>query len=340
MMPPAHMILAGDIGGTNTRLALVEPTSRQGLRIKRRGKTANADHDGLASVASEFLEQTGAAGKVKAACFGVAGPVGGGKVTLTNLDWTLDEKQLARELRIARVSLINDLVAHAEGTNVLPRRDAAVLNKGMPEPRGNRAIIAAGTGLGEGVLAYDPDIDGHRALASEGGHCDFSPRDPREDALAVFLRNQLGRTAEWESVLSGPGLRNIYDFLLAPGPYHVDGALDHPNPTPAEITQAGVARSSRACVAALEWFVSLYGAEAGNLALKALARGGVFVGGGIAPHIARLLRRPVFRRAFTAHGPAKIRKMLREIPIILILTDENALLGAAHYARRLLEEKP
>lgn len=323
------MILAGDIGGTNSRLALFD-LRRGKLALHGRTQVKNAGRPGLEEIVTAFLSQH--SHSIEVACFGVAGPVQNGRVKLTNLKWTLEEKDLQRKLGIRRIALINDLVAHAEGINELRGRDMLTLHKGRPQPRGNRAILAPGTGLGEGGLVYDHQRDDYRAFPSEGGHCDFSPKDDREIALLRFMHKRLGRCS-WEDVLSGPGLRHIWDFFTAAGAFRVKNSLR--NPSPADITTAAVSRDCRASVAAVELFAIFYGAEAGNLALKTLATGGVYVGGGIAPHILGFLKRPQVRKAFESKGPANIQKLLKSIPMHVITASDGALLGAAHFAQRL-----
>jgi glucokinase len=255
-------------------------------------------------------------------------------VTLTNLNWNLDERSLAAELNIPKVALVNDLVAHAEGIEMLGPEQLIELNAGEPVPRGNRAIIAAGTGLGEAGLVFDPHVHGYRAFASEGGHADFAPRGEQEIALLRYVE-KIKQVATWERVLSGPGLSNIYNFLTTPEQLGPAAALTKPDPTPGEISAAALDGTNRAAAAALEMFVKLYGSEAGNLALKLLASGGVYLGGGIAPRIVAKLKSRDFLNAFQLKGPAKLRPLMQRIPIHVINVDTNALLGAANVARRL-----
>jgi glucokinase len=323
------MILAGDIGGTNTRLALFDVRGGR-LVMRERGDTKNAGESSLAQIVTRFLATSSA--RVEVACFGVAGPVKQGRVTLTNLKWSLDERKLSRKLGIKRVALINDLAAHAEGTNVLSPKELLTLHKGTPVHGGNRAIVAPGTGLGEGGLVYDTKSDDYRAFASEGGHSDFAPRDDREVALMRFVRRKLGR-CDVEDVISGPGLRNVYTFLTSPGEFHVKGKLPK-NPDPADITSAANSGSCRASVVTVEMFATMCLAEAGNMACKVLATGGVYIGGGIPPHVLKFLKRPQTVSAFWSKGPPSIQKVLRAMPIRVILSGDNALYGAAHFARR------
>jgi glucokinase len=337
MEEEAKMILAGDIGGTNTRLALFDaprkgrgrPTLRAVDRFKNHGERS------LADIVERFLREQESA-RVECACFGVAGPVQDDRVELTNLHWSIDARKLGRRFQIKRISLVNDLVAHAEGTNVLRRSELKSLQAGKAMPGANRAILAPGTGLGEGGLIWDESRKDYRAFPSEGGHSDFAPRDDREDALNRFLRARLHRTVSWEDVLSGPGVAHLYAFLTDPssGRFRVEAPSQ--KLTPAQITHAAKLETCPACKAAVDWLVTLYGAEAGNLALKLLARGGVFIGGGIALHIVDLLNSPTLRRAFYEKGPSNIQKLLSEIPIRVILAEDNALYGAAHIATRMI----
>jgi glucokinase len=332
-------ILAGDIGGTNTRLGLFDG------KLRRVGERtfANAKHAGLESAIGEFLANFPAGQRVEAACFGVAGPVVGGKVKLTNLDWVIDERSIAQKLGTERVALINDLRAHAEGVELLEPGDVIWLNAGVGDAKenrtGNRAVIAAGTGLGEAGLVWDERAGHHRAVACEGGHCDFAPRSRREWELVEFLQREK-KPMSWEAVLSGPGLRHLYDFLIGEGQLGKSAALAEREPTPAAITTAAMAASNRACVEAMEMFIAFYGAEAGNLALKYLATGGIYLGGGIAPLLAeRIAAAPAFLERFRDKGPENIQTLLGRIPIGIINSPYNALHGAANYARRMLEDR-
>ena len=328
------MILAGDIGGTNTRLAIFAVT-RGKLVMRERRDFKNAGRDGLASIVKEFCSPS--KDKIKLACFGVAGPVKDGRATMTNLKWTLDERKLVASLKIARVALINDLVAHAEGINELKPKDLVTLHPGEPVKRGNRAILAPGTGLGEAGLIFDERTNDYRAFASEGGHCDFAPKDDRQVALLNFVRAKLDGRCSWEDVLSGPGLKNIFEFITAPGPFHVDGAHPVHDVKPAEISEAAVKSECPASIAAVELFAQLCGAEAGNLALKTLATGGVFIGGGIASYILKFLKHRRLRDAFADKGPKSIQQLLSRMPIHVITSNDGALFGAAHYAQRLMK---
>ncbi|HEX8525325.1 MAG TPA: glucokinase [Tepidisphaeraceae bacterium] len=330
-----RMILAGDIGGTNCRLALFD----EQLRLLRDQTFTNAGRPGLASAVTEFLAQTPERSIIRRACFGVAGPVRDGQVKLTNLDWKISEAALRDELKIPHVALINDLRAHAEGIALLRNEQLIVINPGVSQRAGNRAICAAGTGLGEAGLVWDDNVNYHHAVACEGGHCDFSPTDDREMALLEFLK-QTGKPATWESVLSGPGLRNIYDFLITPDQLGPSAALPEKDPSPSAISTAALGGTNQASVAALDLFITLYGAEAGNLALKYLATGGVYLGGGIAPRIAARItgspQKQNFLGRFCNKGPGNIQALLERMPIVIINSPINALNGAANHALRLL----
>ncbi len=328
------MILAGDIGGTNSRLAVFELA---GLRRVHQRVIKNAGRSGLVEVVREFLAGApkGLPDQIDRACFGVAGPVAEGKVTLTNLQWRLDQDSLADELSVPTVALINDLVAHAEGIEVLEPEHLITLKAGEAAAHGNRAVIAAGTGLGEAGLVYDPDINGCRAFASEGGHADFAPRSDDDIALLKYVQQTRG-TATWERVLSGPGLRRIYDFLLTDAQMGRAAAIPgNADPTPQQISESAQARTSRAALEAGVRFVRYYGMEAGNLALKLLATGGVYLSGAVAYSHLEQLKSGVFLDAFGDHGPDKLRPVLAKMPIHVVSFEMCALYGAANYARRL-----
>lgn len=322
------MILAGDIGGTNTRLCLFD--DQLNMQQPEPVQFPSGGGAGLGEIVRQFL--SGRSIRVDRACFAVAGPVSMGRVSLTNLNWTLDEKQLEQELGIPRVALINDLVGHAEGIGVLTPERVITLHAGQPVADGNRAIIAAGTGLGEAGLVFDRHSGKYRSFATEGGHCDFAPRNDREDALLKFLRSRFGNVS-FETVLSGPGIRNLYEFVVSL-PEFASQRLPG-DPQPPEITAAALGGANPAAVEAMNLFVGIYGAEAGNLALKTLATGGVWLGGGIAAKIERWLRQPVFLESFRNHSVPKIQQMLAKIPVHVITFEMNGLFGAANYARSL-----
>jgi glucokinase len=320
------MILAGDIGGTNSRLAVFDDR----LQKVRDQSYRNAGRGSLEEVVAEFLADQR---DIDRATFGVAGPVKEGRASMTNLPWKLDEKELARTLKIGKVALINDLVAHAEGIELL-RAEQLIIVQAGEGASGNRAVIAAGTGLGEAGIFWDAGERRYQAFASEGGHCDFAPRDDRQIALLKYIRSRYPN-ASWERVLSGPGLRNIYDFLISVDQLGPGAALANADPRPSEITEAGTQGRNRACEEATEMFVALYGAEAAQLALKVMAIGGVYVGGGIALSIVEKLKSRTFLDAFLTTGPENLRAVLRKIPVHIVNFELNGLYGAANYAKRL-----
>lgn len=321
------MILAGDIGGTNTRLAYFtdeggRPSPHQ-IEVYPSGRFSD-----LHEIVSQFVAQDRQT--ITGACFGIAGPVVDGVCRTPNLPWVVESRNLATQLGLEHVRLINDLKANAYGIAALGDEDFAVLNKGEPDPQGNTALISAGTGLGQAGLYWDGDS--HRPFASEGGHSDFAPRNTLEIALLTHYL-QSHRHVSYEHVLSGPGLHNIYKFLVETGrgdePAWLAKEMAERNPS-AVITETAAKERAEVCTLAIDTFVSIYGAEAGNLALKVLATGGVFLGGGIAPKIIDKLRSPVFLESFTDKG--RMKKLLGKIPVKVILNDKAALLGAARVA--------
>ena len=320
------MLLVADIGGTTTRLALVGDGGPRDLA--RRETRASATVADMGALLETFIAQ--GPGTVQACCLGVPGPVVAGRAEVTNLPWVLDARALSTRLGGRPVFLLNDLEALALGIPALAAKDTALLAPGRSGARGPIAIIAAGTGLGEAGLLWD----GVRqvALASEGGHADFAPRNEREIAL---LRYCLRRAAHvsWERVVSGPGLVRVFEFLrdeegqTVPAP--LVAALAGSDPASA-ITAAALAGDTPIAGAALELFVALYGAEAGNLALKLRATGGVYLGGGIAPRILAKLEDGTFHAAFTAKG--RFAGLLAGMPVHVILDPDVALYGAASHA--------
>ena len=321
------MILAGDIGGTKTHLALFRRKNR-GLAQVRGEIFQSRDYAGLEEAIRKFLPKKKTA--IDGACFGVAGPVLDGRCETTNLPWTIEAESIAKSFGIPTVHLLNDLEATAYGSLFLPDEDFHTLNPGRPQARGNRAVISAGTGLGEAVLFRDGD--GYRASASEGGHTDFGPRNPTEIALLEYLLKRHPHVS-YERIVSGPGLLNIHQFMKDTGraeePERLRKRMAVEDPA-AVITEAASTGRPEVCVKTVELFVSIYGAEAGNLALKALAIGGIFLGGGIAPRILPKLSDGAFMEAFVDKG--RYASLLRSIPVRIILNETVGLLGAARYA--------
>ena len=323
------LILAGDIGGTKTCLGFFE-LERGTLRSKRISSYPSEDYRDLKSILKEFMK--GHHADLQGACFGIAGPIDHGNCRATNLPWVVDQAVLKRILKIKKVSLINDMEATANGIQVLPKKAFAVLNPGKPEPKGNIAVIAAGTGLGEGMLLWDGKR--YRAEGSEGGHADFAPCNKTELDLCRYLFDKFGHSS-YERVLSGPGLLNIYQFLKEkkggqePAWLTKELAQDDPGFV---ITENAHDKLNKLCVKTMDLFCAIYGAEAGNLALKLLARGGVYLGGGIAPKILLKLQDGIFKKAFRNKG--RFSKFLSKIPVYVILEEKTALYGAALYALR------
>jgi glucokinase len=320
------MILAGDIGGTHARLAFFDVAD---ARLKLFSATVFPSHEysGLDQIVAEFMETSNV--RPDQACFGVAGPVRNGRVETSNLPWIVESERLANELDIAKVFLINDLEANAWGIVDLDFKDAVTLNQGKEIP-GNQAVIAAGTGLGEAGMYWDGTH--HQVFASEGGHTDFAPRNELEIELFRHLNDKFGRVS-YERILSGPGLVNVFNFLRETGrgtePQWLSEQMQSSDPA-AAISQAAMNGSCPLCEQAIDIFVSVYAAEAGNLALKMMATGGVFLGGGIAPKILSKLSQPSFMRSFVAKG--RMQPLLESIPVKVITNDKVSLFGAARCA--------
>ncbi len=322
------MILAGDIGGTHTRLAFLEGTADR-LQPVQIEIFPSPQFSGLAEIARKFL---GAHPKaVDAGCFGLPGAVVNGRVETTNLPWVVDSRQMSSDLGIPSITLINDLFANAHGIALLEESDFVVLNPGVANPTANRALISAGTGLGEAGLYADGRGDYH-PFPSEGGHCDFAPRTDLEMDLLRYLLGRFEHVS-YERVLSGPGLHNIYQFLRETGrgeePAWLAEQIVQGDPS-AAISKSALEGTSAISVQAMDIFVSIYGAEAGNLGLKMLATGGMYVGGGIAPKIIRKLSSSAFMKAFTAKG--RSGALLKDVPVRVITNDKTALLGAGRVA--------
>jgi glucokinase len=322
------MILAGDIGGTSTRLAYFEVQNGK-LKPLINEKFSSRDHHGLEEIVREFLKKH--AVHVEHAAFGIAGPVRRQRVEATNLPWVVDTGVLKSELVTADVFLLNDLEANTYGIFELTPSDFAVVNAGAPTESGNIAVISAGTGLGEAGATWD----GSRFVvyATEGGHTDFAPRDDLEIDLLRYVQKRLGGRVSYERILSGPGIFTIYQFLRDTNRGAEEDWLREEllNGDPAAvISQRGLEGTSELCAKTLDLFVQLYGAEAGNLALKMMATRGVFVGGGIAPKILSKMQSGLFMKAFAEKG--RFENLLRAIPVRVLLNDQAALLGAARFA--------
>jgi glucokinase len=324
------IVLAGDVGGTNARLAVVELDGRT-ARIARERKYPSRDHPGLAPIVRRFCEEEGT--RPDRACFGIACPVVGDDCTAPNLPWTINARQLAADIDIPRVTIINDFVAVGYGIESLGPSDLAALQEGRLEPRGPIALIGAGTGLGQGFLLWEKDH--YRVLASEGGHGDFAPRGALQAGLLQFLEREFDRVS-WERLLSGPGMVNTYRYLLdagvAPEQATVRTEMGQEDPA-AVIVRHALDGTDSLSGRALDLFCEMLGAQAGNLALTVVATGGVYLGGGIAPRIVERLGSGPFLEAFRDKG--RLSELLSRIPVHVILSPNVALLGAAAVAGRM-----
>ncbi|RZU40990.1 glucokinase [Edaphobacter modestus] len=329
------MILAGDVGGTKVHLALYDFEGGR-LHPLRDEKFPARQFGSLDEIVNKFLAADGDASAtngtdILAACFGCPGPVRDGRLKLTNLPWTLDVRDLSRSLSIKHVFLINDLEANGYGIPELAPDKIYTLHEGDPEATGHRGLVAAGTGLGEALLIWDGTK--HIPIPSEGGHCDFAARSNREIAMLEYLRSTLKGRVSFERVVSGLGIQNVYRFLrdvekLDEPKWLCDRMTsEDPNVVIGECAEDG---SSSICFETMKTFASAYGAEAGNLALKVLATGGIYLGGGVAPKRLKTLQNGFFMQAFLDKG--RMSALLQSIPVRIILDDTCALLGAAAYA--------
>lgn len=323
------MVVVGDIGGTRARLSLLSPSGR----TLRHAVYESRRYRSLEAVVTEVLDAEGTRPRVKAAAFGIAGPVVAGRCLATNLPWVVDERVLSRKLGIKRVTLLNDLVALALGAQTVPKSKLYTLGAaGNPKKKGaNVAVIAAGTGLGEAMLVWD----GSRFVPSptEGGHADLAPNGEVEVALLGFLRGRFGHVS-WERVLSGNGLGNLYDFFVS-----AVGVAETPENTAtlaaaqdrnATISALAAGGTSEAAARAVALFARLYGSEAGNLALKTLATGGVYICGNIAARMADRFEADGFLDAF--RGKGRFEALMRTIPVAVVLDSDIGLAGAARVA--------
>jgi glucokinase len=324
------MIIAGDIGGTKCHLAAFQEHGAN-LRLVARQRYPTADYRSFEEVLKHFREdlrgQTSSGDRLRAAGFGVPGTVVEGRLYAFNLPWVVESPSLATVLDLPKkdVVLLNDLVATAFGLDRLSPGDFLALNQGIPDPRGNKAVIAAGTGLGEAVLYWDGQR--HRAAPSEGGAADFAPRDEREARLLLFLKQNLHRVS-CEDIFSGKGFRRLHEFLDPTVTHSTFG--EPPTVSASEITHNAFDGSCGICAEVLDWWIDAFGAEAGNLALRVLAYGGVFLAGGIAVKILPKLKESSFCRSFANKGP--MTEILSRIPISVILNEDAPVLGAAHRA--------
>jgi len=321
------MILAGDIGGTKTNLAYYDlrGDSLVPALVKSYPSQQYASlNDILAILQREYPE------RITAAAFGIAGPVVANRCKLTNVNWIVDGEEVASALHLASVGLLNDLAATAYGILRLGAKDLVTIQTGKPQREGTIGVIAAGTGLGGGALVWDGQ--GYRAMASEGGHADFPPRNVLEMDLLKFLLKKFEHVSV-ERVVAGPGIMNIYEFFRArtpaPEPEWLGVEMRSGDPS-AAVSRAGLEGKDETCVRTLDMFIALYGSEAGNLALRFLTTGGLYVAGGIAPKVLPKIQSGLFMEAFL--GKDTYRELLQTIPVHVVLNEKTALLGAAHYA--------
>jgi glucokinase len=326
------MILAGDVGGTKTLLGLFDaaPLRPEAVNV---ATFSTADFDGLPALVSAFLAQHGGTPRIDAACFGVAGPIVDQTVQMTNVAWSAGADEIRHAFDVPQVRLLNDLEAMAWAVPVLRHDELHPLQWGTARPGGNAALIASGTGLGESILHH---VDGaFRPIASEGGHTDFAARNARELELVRMLLRASPRV-DLERVVSGPGIVNLYRFTHDGGTCDEVGSPDEADAAPAAISQAAMDGRCVRCAEAMEMYVSSYGAAAGNLALRAMATAGVFLGGGIAPKVLPLMEQGGFVEAFNDKGP--MRPLLEAMPVQVILNPKAALLGAAVYANGMIQD--
>jgi glucokinase len=322
------MILAGDIGATRTRLAAFQ-TERNKLELVVQKTFKSQQHDGLQEIVSAFVKTEGI--PVHSAGFGVAGPVRAGRSKISNLPWTIDSQELAAQLRLGSVGLINDLEAYAYGIDALESKDFVTLSEGLGEDaEGNRVVIAARTGLGVAGLYWDGFR--HHPFPCEGGHADFAPKNDLEAELAQYMHKKHDHVS-CERILSGPGLKNIYDFLRDAGkadePSWLQKEMSEAPDPPALISQLALEHKAAICDQALDIFVGVYASATGNCALNFMATGGVFIGGNIAAKIVPRMQDPMFMNSFLNKG--RMRALLADMPVKIVLNDDAGIIGAAQY---------
>src|ERR1700738_1874156 len=321
------MILAGDIGGTRTRLAAFD-TEGSKLKCGVEKTYPSQDHSGLAEIITAFIKTEGI--PVHSACFGVAGPVRSGRSKISNLPWTIDSGELAQQLKLDSVGLINDLEAYAYGVDALESKDLVTLSEGSEHADGNRAVISARTGLGVAGLYWDGFR--HHPFACEGGHTDFAPRNDLEIELFRYVLKKYGHVSS-ERILSGPGIKNIYDFLRdtkkAEEPARLKEQMEYTHDAPALISQTALEKKAPICEQTFSVFVSIYGAKTGDCALTFMSTGGIFICGIIAARNLARMQEPAFMEAFLSKG--RMRGLLEEMPVKVVVNDDCGIMGAARY---------
>lgn len=321
-------VISGDIGGTKTRLAVIAVAGNR-LHVERENIYASRDYDVFEELLGVFLQGSDIPAR---AAFGIAGPVQGRVAQTTNLPWRIDADALQTRFGFDHCSLLNDLEATATGLPALNKEDLLTLHAGKPEASGNAAVIAAGTGLGEAGLFWDGQQ--YHPFSTEGGHASFSPGNDLEIALLQHLQLRHEHVS-WERIVSGPGLINLHEFLCLHRGAALPDWLQHEmqqGDAAAGIAEAALSERDDLCIEALDWFVRLYGAEAGNLALKVMSRGGLYLGGGIAPKILPRLQNGRFLDHFFSKG--RMRPLLEAMPVKVILNDRAALYGPALHVSR------
>jgi glucokinase len=326
-MEERAMILAGEIGATRTRLAAFD-TEANRLKCVVEKNYPSQEHNSLAEILPQFTRTEGI--PVHSACFGVAGPVRNGRSKISNLPWTIDAKELATQLKLPTVGLLNDLEAYAYGIDALESKDFISISPGSENAEGNRAVISAKTGLGMAGLFWDGFR--HHPFACEGGHADFSPRDPIQIELLAYLQKKYGRVS-CERVLSGPGIHDIYDFLRDTGkaeePPDLREQLKAASDRSPLISRLALEGKFPICQQTLSIFVEVFGAESGNCALRYMTTGGIYIGGVIAAKIAPKMQDGTFMQAFLDKG--RMESILKDMPVQIIANDDAGLIGAARY---------
>jgi glucokinase len=321
------MILAGDIGGTNARLAYFQSQNGRFKLVSER-VFPSREHAGLGEIVTRFLDESGE--RPEAACFGIAGPVRNGRVETSNLPWVIEQSVLANQIHLAATLLINDLEASAWGMGALAPEDLVTLNPGAGSVAGNQAVVAPGTGLGEAGLFWDGLR--HHVFACEGGHTDFAPRGDLQIELLRFLTKRFGHVS-YERILSGPGLVNVYEFLSESGcaneSEELATAMQSGDPA-AAISKAALKGNDPLAAKALDLWIAVYGAEASNLALKIMSTGGLFLAGGISPKILPRLQGSVFMESFLNKG--RMRPLVEAMPVHVVTNEKAGLIGAARCA--------
>ena len=321
------MILAGEIGATRTRLAAFDADGNK-LQLVVEKTYLSQEHGGLPEIITTFIKTEGI--PVQSACFGVAGPVTAGRSKISNLPWTIDSRELASQLKLNSVGLINDLEAYAYGIDALESKDFITLSEGAEDAEGNRAVISAHTGLGVAGLYWDGFRD--HPFACEGGHADFAPRNKLEIELLDYLQGK-HRRVSCERILSGPGIKNIYDFLRdtkkVDEPKELREQMRKAPDPPALISKLAAEGKTPICDQTMSLFVAIYGAETGNCALYFMSTGGIFIGGSIAAKNVKKMKDPAFMKSFLDKG--RMTSLLQQMPVKIVLNDDSGIIGAARY---------